>query len=166
MSMHDDLKKVLDNIVMEDEAAAKDAFSAYIVAKTSAMLREAKKEKSPFRLDGEDLFVNDKKVGTVKNDVDGEKGLSYTSNEGKKKKFEKIADLYAHVGKECKLTEVKDYESDVQGMPNHGPKLTDEKPFENPEEEGAEGNKADKKLAAKPKKLIADINAGKRPTKD
>lgn len=162
--MHDDLKKILDSIVMEDDTSAKEAFSKYIVAKASTMLREEKKEKSPFRLDGEDLYVNDKKIGTVKNDLEGDNGLHYISNDGKKKKFDKMADLYAHVGKECKLTEVKDFEAEIHNLPNHGPKLKKEKPFENPSEEGAEGDKADVKLAKKPKKLTADINAGKRDT--
>lgn len=174
MAMQDNLKQVLDGIINENDTTAKIAFNNYIMEKIINVLKE---EKSPFRIDGDDLYVNNKKVGTIKNELEKDGKLHYVSNDGKKKKFNKMADLYAHVGKECGLDEsVKDYEKEIQKLDNHGPKLTKVKPFTNDDGQGldADGDhdgwedaeQASDKRKKPFKKLIADISNGKRAVKD
>ena len=164
MSKYENLKSVFDNIVKGDEAAAKEAFSAYITEKAAEVLTKLREEKSPIKIKGDDVFNGDKKLGSVKHDVDGDKGIEYTcGTSGKKKGFKTMPELMSHLAAECKMAEsVKDFESEIKNMPNHGPKLKDEKAFEDGKEEGAKGNAADTKLKKKPKKMIGTIDGGNR----
>lgn len=166
MNMHDLLKSVFDNTVKKDDAAAEKAFSDYIHSKAASVLNSLREQKSPFKLSGDDVLVNDKKVGTLKHDVDDDKGIEYTSVDGKKKKFKELKDLYAHLAKEHKVTEsVKDYEKEVQGLDNHAD-CEDVDAFEDGEEESdGKAKAADKKRQKPIKKLIKDVDAGKRHTK-
>jgi hypothetical protein len=113
-----------------------------------------REEKSPIKLKGDDVYVEDKHVGSVKHDVEGDKGYEYTSKDGKKKKFESLKDMYAHIGVEHKLHEsVKNYEKEVQALPNRD-KCKDETAFE----DGIDGKPDGKvKRKAKVEKLVSDI---------
>lgn len=99
------LKEMFDAVVKNDDEAAKAAFELYVTAKSRQLLAEKAAAKSPIKLKGTDLFVNDKKVGTVKHDVDDDKGIEFTADGGKAKKFDNIQDLYKHVGELHKLNE-------------------------------------------------------------
>lgn len=175
MNMQEELKKYFDSLVKNDHDAAKQAYSNYVTAKASQVLKSLQESKSPIKMKGDDLYVNDKKVGTVKHDVDDSKGIEYTSADGKsKKKFDNVSDLYAHVSKEH-LKEVQDYEAKIKALKNRQ-KLKGEKPFADKIEQGLDadndhdgtedGAMEDKKRQKPIKDLISKIKSGKRETKD
>ena len=107
MSMKEQLHKVVENTVKKNDDEAYKAFSAYINEKAASVLKKINEDKSPIKLKGNDVFVNAKKVGTIKHDANADDGIEYTSNDGKTSKFNELKDLYSHLGKECKLNESK-----------------------------------------------------------
>lgn len=175
MNMQEELKKYFDSSVKGDQEAAKQAYDNYVTAKATQIIKSLKEEKSPIKLKGNDVYVNDKKVGAVNHNVEDGKGIEYTSVDGKvKKSFKQLSDLYAHVGKEH-LKEVQDYEAKIKELKNRN-KLKKEKAFANKVEQGldADGDHdgtedadmEDKKRQAPIKDLISKIKSGNRETKD
>ena len=177
--MQDDLKTVFDSVVKKDDAAASAAFSAYIDQKSIEVLKGLTEQKSPIQLKGNDVYVNGKHVGAVKHDAEEGKDIQYSPLEGEKHKFKKLGDLYAHLGKEHKLSESatelkgidKDYESEVQALPNR-PKLSKLKAYSSAKGPGldadgdhdgeTDGKQADEKREAPVKKLVAKVDAEKK----
>ncbi len=102
------LEEFFDAVVQKNDEAAAAAFDAYAPAKVVAMIKSVKEAESPIKLKGDDVYVNGKKVGCLKHDVDKDENLEFIPDQGKKAKFAKLPDLYAHLSKEYKLTEAKE----------------------------------------------------------
>jgi len=158
MSTKQHLRDFVDAVIKKDDVAAKAAWETYSTLKAKDVLRE--KEESPIKLKGEDLFVNGKAVGKVKHDADDDKGIQYTASGGKSKKFDSLKDLYVHVGEEHKLNEVKDYESEIQKLPNRDESKENISSFE----DGKDGEVTNKDgpAKAKAKKIIDNVKASKK----
>jgi hypothetical protein len=158
MSTKQHLRDFVDAVIKKDDVAAKSAWETYSTLKAKEVLKE--KEESPIKLKGEDLFVNGKAVGKVKHDVDDDKGIQYTAAGGKAKKFDDLKSLYAHVGEEHKLNEVKDFESEIQKLPNRDETEENIDGFEDGKD--GEAKKTDGPAKAKAKKIIDNVKAGKK----
>jgi hypothetical protein len=179
-TMKDNLSKVFDATVQKDDPAAAAAFSDYIAQKTIEMIKAHKskinEDKSPIKLKGEDVFVNDKKVGRLKHHAEENKGLEYfPEGGGDKHKFAKLADLYTHLGKEHKLSESKDEKSEekeIKDLPNRE-KFSKLKAFKSAGGEGldADGDhdgdqdakEADAKREKPEKKMIKKVDDKEKP---
>lgn len=104
---NENLANYFDAVIKKDDAAAFDAFSMYIEAKAKSMYKDMVEEaEKPVRLQGNDILVNGKKVGTIHHDTDKEDGISYTADgSDKKSKHDSLDHLFAHLAKEHKLEE-------------------------------------------------------------
>lgn len=96
-------------VTNENDETSYEIYSQYIEAKAKSVLQELLAEtQKPVRLKGNDILVNGKKVGTISHDTDKDEGISYTSEEGKKSKYESIEKLFTHLTKEHKLDEASE----------------------------------------------------------
>jgi hypothetical protein len=148
--MNDDLNKVFDSVVKNDDTSAKTAFDSYLTQKSVEILKDIRAKRtmnedgniSPIRLKGNDVYVNGKKEGTLIHDAEENKGIQYVANDGTKHKFKKLKDVYTHLGTAHKLHESKP----VEGLDADG------------DHDGAEdGAEADKKRQKPIKKEIKKV---------
>lgn len=196
MENNDLIKEFTDKIIKNDETS-NDSIKQVIIDKTKNLVSSWKAQKvfegvfsgSPIELNGDDVLVNKKKVGTLKydyNDFDG--GINFISEDGRfSKEFEKLQDLYAYL---MQTYNVKENKMEDLGTKIDEPKKFDFEGKENlVKQDGTEGSDVDGKKNAdkkgetkgefnpddstsvgpisktsKLKKLIADIKAGKRKT--
>lgn len=151
------LNKFLDATIKGEES---DAFNQYFVAKSKAIVGEMRQEQekinefnsnSSIKLSGDDVLINGKKIGQIKNDLDDmESGIEFSSLDGKiKKEFDDVESLYNFIASSYGVkekTELKKVKTDFS------PK---------PDDEVAALDKKIDKLKAK----IKAIKNGKRMTK-
>lgn len=103
--MNDNLAKYFDEVIKNNDDDAFEAFTMYIETKAKEVLKGINEAEKPIRLDGNDVLVNGKKVGTINHNADKEDGIEYTSEDGKKSKHETLPKLFDHLTKENKLEE-------------------------------------------------------------
>lgn len=96
------LRDFFDATVKKDDEAAKSAINAHIEEKAKEIIKlKEEAAKSPVKLKGNDLYVNDKKVGVVDHDPkDPKKGIKFTNTDGKATEYGDIPTLFKEVGAE------------------------------------------------------------------
>lgn len=106
MSVINKLNKFVDATVMLDEDNAEKIFSKFITEKMSSIVQEFT-EDNPIKLRGDDVYVNNKLVGTVEVDInDMDSGIDFVSVDKKySKEFDNIEGLYTYLAKMFNVSE-------------------------------------------------------------
>lgn len=96
--LYEALGDFIDAVALEDDDAERSSYkSSYIGEKAKTILEFNKNSK--IQLDGNDVMVGGKKVGTIKSDVkDMESGINFVSDDGKfSKEFDDVESLYGFI---------------------------------------------------------------------
>lgn len=95
--LYESLEKFVDAVASGDEEVQRDAMKAYISDKSKSILEFT--GNSDIKLDGDDVLVRGKKVGSVTSDAsDMDSGLNFSSDDNKfSKEFNTVEDLYGFI---------------------------------------------------------------------
>jgi hypothetical protein len=109
--LYESLSALIDAVTSENEEAESQLMSKIAKAKTQEIL-EGKTEIKEFsgdsriKMNGDDVFIDDKKVGTIKSDADDmTSGMVFTSADGDSKEFDTIEQIYGHIATKYNVKE-------------------------------------------------------------
>lgn len=125
--LYESLEAFVDAVANGNPEAERDSMKSYIVAKTKVTLEG--NGGSNIKLDGDDVLVAGKKVGTLSHDVeDDNASIQFESSDGEKAEFGSLEELYSHLSEKFSVKEDAINEDDVaEGIADVQPAVTKQK---------------------------------------
>ena len=125
--LYESLEAFVDAVANNDPEAERDSMKSYITAKTKVTL-EGNGE-SNIKLDGDDVLVAGKKVGTLTHDLeDANASIQFEAADGEKAEFASLEELYGHLAEKFSVKEDAINEDDVaEGVADVQPAVTKQK---------------------------------------
>jgi len=125
-ALYESLEAFVDAVANNDPEAEKVSMKSYITAKTKITLEGGE---SNIKLDGDDVLVAGKKVGTFSHDVeDPNTSIQFEAADGEKAEFASLEELYGHLAEKYAVKEDAINEDDVsEGMADVAPAVTKQK---------------------------------------
>jgi len=125
--LYESLEAFVDAVANNDTEAERDSMKSYITAKTKITLESGKENN--IKLDGNDVLVAGKKVGTFSHDVEDSKtSIQFEAADGEKAEFASLEELYGHIAEKFSVKEDAINEDDVaEGAADVQPAVTKQK---------------------------------------
>lgn len=103
--LYESLSEWIDRVINGESDEDDNLFREYAKAKTKEILGE--NAQNPIQIKGDDVLVNNKKVGTVTSDPeDWDSGITFTTEDGSySREFNTIEELYSFIGERFNVKE-------------------------------------------------------------